>query len=101
MRRYLLAALVPRHSFENFPRRQGERPPGWSIDRINKTATTNKGIAAGQRKGWIKLNSKIKAVATKRIIFLVQNLKRVGRDLAPPVPEALRDGSMLNSALGD
>jgi hypothetical protein len=38
------------------------------------------------------------AVATKRIIFLVQNLKRVGRDFTPPVPETLRmvDGRMVD-----
>jgi hypothetical protein len=36
----------------------------------------------------------IKAVATMRIIFLVQKLKRVGRDFTPPVPEtfAMVDG---------
>ena len=29
----------------------------------------------------------IKAVATKRVIFLVQNLKRVGHDFSRAVPE--------------
>jgi hypothetical protein len=39
----------------------------------------------------------VKAVATKRIIFLVQNLKRVGGDFTPPVPEtfAMVDGRMI------
>jgi|SRR5262252_254721 len=39
-----------------------------------------------------------KAVATKRIIFLVQNLKRVGRDFTSPVPETLAmvDGRMVD-----
>ena len=39
---------------------------------------------------WQRLDQvkfQIKAVATKRVIFLVQNLKRVGRDFTPPVPE--------------
>ena len=38
----------------------------------------------------------IKAVATKCIFFLVQNLKRVGRDFTPAVPEtfAMVDGRM-------
>jgi hypothetical protein len=31
-------------------------------------------------------------IATKRIIFLVQNLKRVGRDFTPSVPETFADG---------
>jgi hypothetical protein len=39
----------------------------------------------------------IKAVATKRIIFLVQNLKRVGRDFTPPVPETF---AMVNGRMG-
>ena len=35
-------------------------------------------------------------IATKRIIFLVQNLKRVGRDFTPSVPETFADGRMVD-----
>jgi hypothetical protein len=56
--------------------------------------------AIGSAKGWLVDQAKfqIKAVATKRIIFLVQNSKRVGRDSTPPVPEtfAIVDGRMVD-----
>jgi hypothetical protein len=42
------------------------------------------------------------AVVAKRTIFLVQNLKRVGRDFTPPVPEtfAMVDGRRVAAVNG-
>ena len=39
-------------------------------------------------------------IATKRIIFLVQNLKRVGRDFTPSVPETFGDGRWSDGRIG-
>ena len=45
--------------------------------------------------------AKFQIKATKRIIFLIQNLKRVGRDFPRAVPETLREWSMVDGAGGD
>ena len=48
----------------------------------------------GQRLDQVKFQ--IKAIATKRVIFLVQNLKRVGHDFSRAVQRDVRDGRMVD-----
>ena len=75
-----------------------------SIGRINTTATTNQSEQMrNQRKRFNQAKFQIKAVATKRIIFLVQNLKTVGRDFTPPVQRRSRwsDGRWPDGRVAD
>src|SRR5262245_1293479 len=76
-------------SFESGPSR---RPSIGSITTATCRWATHSEQTLNRRKGWIKPNCKMKAVATKRVIFLVQKSEKGRSRFFSSGPGEVRDG---------